>query len=171
MRESPSIRSAQRGDLNHLHRTDLLGLCFLLANYLVLFLTPDWTQDPPPYACASFGQDGFQSKVFWGCIRTYYGLAPPSLFDPEGSFSACVIGEVCLTPGVIEVVILSLYSSRAQLLPLTFFLMCQREARLNLLSLTSPSCSQPRGPSTSYLRVICKDYLLGVPWWLIRLRT
>ena len=32
------------------------------------------------------------------------------------------IGEVSLTPGVIDVVILSFYSSRTQLLPLTFSL-------------------------------------------------
>ena len=43
----------------------LLGLCFSLASYLILFLTPDQTQGPPQYVCASFGQDGFQSKVLW----------------------------------------------------------------------------------------------------------
>ena len=41
-------------------------------------------------------------------------------------------------------VISSFYSNKAQLLPLTFSLKCQREARPNLLGLTSPSCSQPR---------------------------
>ena len=56
-----------------------------------------------------------------------------------------------MTPGVIEVVVLSFYSSRAHLLQLTFSFKCQRERRHNLLFLTSPRCSQPRGPSTSYL--------------------
>ena len=45
----------------------------------------------------------------------------------------------------------SLYASRAQLLQLTFSLTCQRETMPRLLGPTSPSCSQPRGPSSSYL--------------------
>ena len=32
-----------RGDLNQLCRTVLPGLCLPLANYPVLFLTPDWS--------------------------------------------------------------------------------------------------------------------------------
>ena len=59
-----------------------------------------------------------------------------------------------MTPGVIDVVILSFYSSRAQPLPLTFSLRCQREVRPNLLSLTSPCYSQPRDLSISYLNTI-----------------
>ena len=69
-------------------------------------------------------------------------------FWPLGVF----LCHISLTPGVTEVVILSFYVSRAQLLQLTFSLRCQREARPNLLSLTSPSCLQPKGPSTSYLK-------------------
>ena len=52
-----------RGDLNHLHRTVLPGLCFPLANYLVLFLTPP---DPGPssvFAQAFVGKGRFQSRV------------------------------------------------------------------------------------------------------------
>ena len=71
---------------------------------------------------------------------------PHSLFDPWESYCACVIGEVSLTQGVTEVVIFSFSSSRAQLLPLTFSLKCQRETGPNLLGLTSLSYSQPRGP-------------------------
>ena len=55
--------------------------------------------------------------------------------------------NLSLTPGEIEVVTLSFYSSRSQLLPLTFSVTCQGEARLSLLSLASPSCSQPSVPS------------------------
>ena len=79
MRASPEWRAQLRGHLIHLYRTVLLGLCFPLANYLVLFLTPDQTPDPPQYVCTSFGKDGFQSKGFWDGIGTHYGLAP---FDP-----------------------------------------------------------------------------------------
>ena len=61
----------------------LPGLCLPLASYLVLILTPDWTQDHPQYACISFGKDGFQSKGCWDGIRTYYGLAPPPFLTPR----------------------------------------------------------------------------------------
>ena len=43
----PEWGAPQRGDFNHLYGTDLQGLCFPLAHFLVLFLTPDWTQGPP----------------------------------------------------------------------------------------------------------------------------
>ena len=60
----PLSEEQARADLNHLYRTVLLGLCLPLANCPVLILTPDWTQDPPQRACASFDKDGFQGK---GC--------------------------------------------------------------------------------------------------------
>ena len=43
----PLSEKHQRGAINPLYRTVLLGLCFPLANYLVLFLTPDWTRALP----------------------------------------------------------------------------------------------------------------------------
>ena len=98
-----------------------------------------------PICVHIFGKDGFQSKGFWDGITTYNGLAP------QESFCACVTGEVSLTPGVIEVVTSSLSTLPAELLPLTFSLMCQKEERPHFLNLTSPSCSQPGGPSTSSL--------------------
>ena len=49
-------------------------------------------------------------------------------------------------------IILSLYSSWAQFLQLTFSLLYQKEIRSNLPSLTSPRYSQSRGPSISYLK-------------------
>lgn len=39
----------------------------------------------------------------------------------------CSWGGLPLTPGVVDVLFLSFHSSRAQLLPLTFSLTCQRE--------------------------------------------
>ena len=42
------------GDVSHLYRTVLPGLCLPLANYLVSFFTPDWSMDPPKDACATF---------------------------------------------------------------------------------------------------------------------
>ena len=111
----------QRGDLIPLYSTIFLSLCLPLAKYLALFV---WTQDPP----ASFDKDGFQNS--WPGV--------PSLFKPLESYCACVIGEISLTPGVIEVVLLSFYSSRAQLLPLTFSLRCRK----NKAQFTQPNKSQ-----------------------------
>ena len=70
-----------------------------------------------------------------------------------------------MTPGAIELVILSFYSGGAHLLQLAFSLKCQRETKPNLLGLTSPSCSQPRGPSTSHLSQSCA-VLLGTKSFL-----
>ena len=89
-----------------------------------------------------------RAKSFVDGYQDYSGLVT----HPR-NLCACVVKEVSLTPGLIDMVILTFFfhSSRTQLLLLTFFLKCQREVRPNLLSLTSPSCSQPRGPSITYL--------------------
>ena len=142
----------QRGDLNHIYRVVLLGLCFPLANHLVLFPTPHQTQ--------------YNLSIFWarwileqGLMRRLAELimvwCPPLLlFDPEASLCTWVVREISLTSRVTDLVILPFYSSRAQLLPLTLSLKCRNEARPNLLRLTSPSSSQPRGPSTPYLKLL-----------------
>ena len=98
----------------------------------------------------NFGKDGFRSHVCQDSIRTYRVLAPLP-FGPLGVLLRMCEREVSLTPRVTEGVILSFYASRAQLPSLHFSLKCRREARPNLLGLTSPSCSQPRGPCTSCL--------------------
>ena len=59
--------------------------------------------------------------------------------------------SLCLLLPCLTNKLISLYSSWAQLLQLTFSLRSQREIRPSLLGLTSPSCSQPRGPSITYL--------------------
>ena len=92
---------------------------------------------------------------------TYYGLAPPPFLTPEESYCTRVIGELSLTLGLIEVVILFFYSRRTQLLPLTFSLMCQREAKPNLLSLTSPSYPQSRSSSTFYLKMTSEHCVMS----------
>ena len=79
---SPS-EARTRGDLHHLYGTIPLDPCFPLANGLGVLLTPFWTQDLPPYACASFGKDGFQSKGFWDRNKTSYGPAPPPFLTPR----------------------------------------------------------------------------------------
>ena len=104
-----------------------------MANYLALFLTPDQMQRMHIFWPRWIPE---QSVIGWlsGLIMVWHYLPLTSR-----SLSAHVCLEISLSAGVIDVVILSFYSSRAQLLPLTFSLRCQREARPNLLSLTSPA--------------------------------
>ena len=83
----PQWGPLQIGDLSHLYRTVLPGLCFPLANCLV-FLTPDQIQGLLPYACPSFGQGGFQSKRLWDGIRTYYDVVPTPFLTPSETNSA-----------------------------------------------------------------------------------
>ena len=74
---------------------------------------------------ASFSQDGFQHEGLWEIDSTYYGIVPPPFLTPEEPFCAWAVGEVSWTSRMIDVVILSLYSSRAQLLSapaINFFL-------------------------------------------------
>ena len=126
----------------------LLRLCFLLANDLASFHTSNRTQSPPRYAHTSFSQDGFQCEGLWEIDSTYYGAPPSSLLTTEEPFCTRAVREVSLTSRMIDAVILSLCSSRAQLLatpPLTFSLNCQEETSFNLLSLTNASYSA-QGP-------------------------
>ena len=116
-------------------------------SYLTGHRTPD---SPPPYTFTSFGKDGCQSKGCQDSIRTYYGLVSPPFLTPLGVLLCRCNWEHLLDPR-------SDWSGRLFFLlkrdstPAGFSLTYQRETRPNLLSLTSPSCSQPRGPSTSYL--------------------
>ena len=86
---APEWGAHQRSDLNHLSRTVPLGLCFPLANFLVMFRTPDQTQGPPLCVCTSFHQDAFQTKGHGTVIRTYYMAWHPLPFSPRG-VSLCV---------------------------------------------------------------------------------
>ena len=74
--------------------------------------------DSSTEACGSFG-------------ITYCGGGTPSFLTPEEPFCACVVREVSLISGMV---ILSLYSSRAQLLTLTLALECLGEKKLQFHS-------------------------------------
>ena len=76
------------------------------------------------HVCTSFFQDGFQRKGLWEVDTTYYGVVSPPLLTPRESSGAYTVREVSLNSGVIDEIVLSLYSSRAQLLPLTLSLKC-----------------------------------------------
>lgn len=61
---------------------------------------------------------------------TYYGMVPPPFVMSEEPSCTCAAEEVSLTSGVVEVVFLSLYSSRTQILPLILFLECLGKTKL-----------------------------------------
>ena len=44
------------------------------------------------YVCTSFFQDGFQCEGLWEVDTTYYGVASPSLADPQGIF-LCIFSQ------------------------------------------------------------------------------
>ena len=61
----PPSEEESSKELSHLHRSVLLGLCLLQANYLVSSSTPDLPGTLPWGAHAPLRQDGSQSEGFW----------------------------------------------------------------------------------------------------------
>ena len=61
----------------------LRGLSFPLANYLVLFLTPDWALGPPQSACTFLTKMDSREQGSGMVIRAYYGLVPPPFLTPR----------------------------------------------------------------------------------------
>ena len=59
------------GDVNHLYRRVLPGLCLSLANYLVSFFTSDWSIDPPQDAWATFFAKIDPTIEAYGCMSTF----------------------------------------------------------------------------------------------------
>lgn len=118
-----------------------------MANRLVSFLTPDTGPSP---VCMCKGR--FQSKDA-GMVSGLIMAWCPLPFRPVGVLLSMCNWGGRLDPRSDRMVIF--HSGRAQLLPLTFSLKHQREVRPKLLSLTSPSGSQPRGPATCSLTLSC----------------
>ena len=87
--------------------------------------------------------------LFWG--------GPPPFWPPKEVFCTYAVGKVSLTSGVV---ILSLYSSRAQLLPLTLSLECLGKTA-SIYSAWQTPAALPRGPSTSYVRTKLRQDLWG----------
>lgn len=76
--------------------------------------------------------------------NTYYGVmvASPSCFQGDFLCSCvCVVREVSLTSAVVDVAILSLYSSRVQLLPVHLSLQYLEKTKLQFLHVANSSCS------------------------------
>ena len=135
----PNEGAQWRGGLNHLSRTVLPGLCLHLANYLVSFFTPDWSQDPPQHACSIFAKMDPTPEAC-GCMSTLImGWRSLPFWPPRRLLVHGQTGESSLTSGVGA---LSLYFSRAQLLPLALSLECLGANKASiLLHLTNTSCS------------------------------
>ena len=136
------------GDVNHLYRTVLPGLCLPLTHYLVSLFMPDWPMDPPQDARATFCWDGSHCSGLWVHVHTYYGVGSPPFSTPKNIPSHVQAGKSSLTSGVST---LSLCFSRAQLLTLALSLECLVENKgLVLLHLTTTGCPAQR-PIVSYL--------------------
>ena len=106
----PNEGAQWRGGLNHLSRTVLPGLCLHLANYLVSFFTPAWSQDPPQHACSIFAKMDPTPEAC-GCMSTLImGWHPLSFWPPRSLPAHVQTGKFSLTSGVV---ILSLQQSSA----------------------------------------------------------
>ena len=106
--DAPVGGEPAKGDLNLLYQAVLLGLCFPLARYFVIFLPPDWSQHPPPPPPPApatskmlvhlLAKMDSRAKVYGtGRLQGLIMPGAPSLSDPEGSFCTHVAG-VSLTP-------------------------------------------------------------------------
>lgn len=147
MSACPEWGAHQRDDLNHFHRTVLLGFCFPFSNYLVYFWHLTGNKTLLNTHVHILAKTDFKAKVAGkvsGLIMVWYTFWPLRVL-----LCMCNWGDLDLRCDWCGH--LSFYFNRAQLLQLIFSLKCQREIRLNLFSLRSPSSSQHRGPSTSYL--------------------
>ena len=80
--------------LSHLYRSVLLGLCLLLANYLVSFSTPELPWDPFLGAHAPLSQDGSQSEGFWEEQGSLWPGVIPWLLTHKEPFCLCVVSSL-----------------------------------------------------------------------------
>ena len=138
-------RSAVKWQLHHLYKAVLPGLCLPLANYLTSFphLTCPRTL---PNMCGHVLPRRIPAQRPLGGLTTLimgWHPLPPSLTPKEPSCTRAV-REVSPISGVRDVVLLSLYSRRAQLPPLTLSSEGLGKQSSSLLHLTDSSCSAQR---------------------------
>ena len=113
------------------------------------FFSDTWlVLDLPQRGCTkTFCWDGSHSRGLWVHVHTYYGTVHPPFWPPKSLPVYLQTGEFSLTS---EVVILSLYFSSAQLLPLALSVEGLGEKETSILvHLTNSSCLA-QGP-ISYL--------------------
>lgn len=94
----------QQGDLNHLHREVLPA--FLWPTILFYFSHLTGPRALPDMRAHVLAKTDLRAKGY-GAVSGLIMAWHPLRFDPEEYFCPCVVGEVSLTPGVIDVVILS----------------------------------------------------------------
>ena len=141
-------RSTVKRRINHLHRAVLQGLCLPLANYLVSFPHPTCTRILLHFQTYLFTKMDSSAEAYGGLDITYYGALPPPFWPPRGLPAHVKSGTSSLA---FQMVILSLYFSRAQLLPLALSLECLGRTKLQFYCTWQTPAVQPRGPSISYL--------------------
>ena len=116
----------------------LPGLCLHLANYLVSFSHLTCPRTLPNIHVQLFAKMDPTAEAY-GCMSTLImGWRPIPFCSPRSLPVRVQTGKFSLTSGVV---ILSLYSSRAQLLPLPLSLECLGENKASiLLHLTNTRC-------------------------------
>ena len=161
-RQHPEWEAKWKGDLNHLYRTVLLGLCLHLASYVVSFFTPDWVLGPSPRCVLNVLLRRIPLKRPLGaCPHLLWGRGP-SFLTPKKPFCAYADREVFLD---LWVDASSLYFSRAQLLLVALSLECLGENKAwILLNLTNPSYVA-QDPSSPTPLLLSDKYLQKVVSW------
>ena len=139
------------GDVNHLYRRVLPGLCLSLANYLVSFFTSDWSIDPPQDVWATFFAKIDPTIEAYGCMSTFIMGWTSLILWLLRSLSVRVwTRKISLIPGVGT---LSLCFSRVHLLPLALSLGCLGENKVWILLYLINNTSPAQMPTVSYLKM------------------
>ena len=89
--------------------------------------------------------------------NTYYGM----LLLPSESFCTCVVEETSLTSGMRDVVLLSIYSSTVQVLPLTLCLECLRKIKFQFDKLPQLNPWVHLSPNSVRRKMRCEDKTLA----------
>ena len=147
-----SLMSTVKRRLNYVYRTVLLDLCLRLASYLICFPHLTCPRALPTMCAQLFAKMDSNTEDCRSMSTLLMGWCPPPFLTSKEPSCTCADREVSLTSGLIDVVLLSQYSSRAQLLPLTLSLACLRKTKLQSTLLDKLPAAQPRDPSTFYLR-------------------
>ena len=139
------MRSAVAGEVNHLHRTVLLGLGLPLANYLVYFFTPEGPWILPKIQTQLFSK--MDPSIEASGLTPFMGWGPLPFWSPRSVPAHVQTGKSPLTSGVGT---LYLCFSRTQFLQLDLSLVCLGENKAwILLHLINAKCPAQR-PTVSY---------------------
>ena len=84
---------------------------FVLLWPIILLLFPHFTypRTLPNMRAHLFAKMDSSTETNRRFDNTYYGVAPPPFLTPKEPFCTCVVGEVSLTSGVIDEVLIFLF--------------------------------------------------------------